>query len=254
MASTNKTTHYELSQYVSSDKPTYLVDYNGDMAKIDTAINAAKTTADGASTAATNAASDAANAQSTANTAVTNAASAQTSADSANTKIGELANLETTAKSNIVSAVNEVNTIANTSEVIDNMTGNETNKAPSVRSTKNYIKGVSLYHSDSGSNSSINLSDSSANYDFIEIEFITNDGANYKASSGKVKNPNNAVISLIYMHSVYNNIYIKKASCKITNNTIEIINGVECNLTNGANPTVTQVDDIYITDVIGFKY
>ena len=27
-ASTNKTTHYNLSQYVSSDKPTYLVDYN----------------------------------------------------------------------------------------------------------------------------------------------------------------------------------------------------------------------------------
>ena len=56
MASTNKTTHYELSQYVSSDKPTYLVDYNGDMAKIDTGINAAKTTADTANTAATNAA------------------------------------------------------------------------------------------------------------------------------------------------------------------------------------------------------
>ena len=46
MASTNKTTHYELSQYVSSDKPTYLSDYNGDMLKIDTAINTAKTTAD----------------------------------------------------------------------------------------------------------------------------------------------------------------------------------------------------------------
>ncbi len=110
MASTNKTAHYELSQYVSSDKPTYLVDYNGDMAKIDTGINAAKTTADGASTAATNAASDAANAQSTANTAVTNAAAAQTSADSANTKIGTLANLNTTEKTNLVGATNEVNT------------------------------------------------------------------------------------------------------------------------------------------------
>ena len=46
MASTNKTTNYELSQYVASDKPTYLVDYNGDMSKIDTAIYNAKSEAD----------------------------------------------------------------------------------------------------------------------------------------------------------------------------------------------------------------
>ena len=38
MSSTNKTTNYELSQYVGSDKPTYLGDYNSDMLKIDTAI------------------------------------------------------------------------------------------------------------------------------------------------------------------------------------------------------------------------
>ena len=35
MSSTNKTTNYELSQYVGSDKPTYLGDYNSDMLKID---------------------------------------------------------------------------------------------------------------------------------------------------------------------------------------------------------------------------
>lgn len=38
MSSTNSTTNYHLSQYVGSDKPTYLGDYNGDMLKIDTAI------------------------------------------------------------------------------------------------------------------------------------------------------------------------------------------------------------------------
>lgn len=36
MSSTNKTPNYELSQYVGTDKPTYLGDYNGDMLKIDT--------------------------------------------------------------------------------------------------------------------------------------------------------------------------------------------------------------------------
>lgn len=40
MSSTNKTLTIELSQYVGTDKPTYLSDYNGDMLKIDNAIAA----------------------------------------------------------------------------------------------------------------------------------------------------------------------------------------------------------------------
>lgn len=35
MTATNKTKNYQLSQFVGSDRPTWLVDYNGDMAKID---------------------------------------------------------------------------------------------------------------------------------------------------------------------------------------------------------------------------
>lgn len=108
MSSTNKTTHYELSQYVGSDKPTYLSDYNGDMLKIDTGINAAKTVADTASAAITSLSADVVTAQTTANTAVTNAAAAQTTADGANTKIGTLANLTTTVKTDVVSSINEV--------------------------------------------------------------------------------------------------------------------------------------------------
>ena len=40
MSATNHTQTIELSQYVSTDKPTYLTDYNGDMLKIDNAIAA----------------------------------------------------------------------------------------------------------------------------------------------------------------------------------------------------------------------
>ena len=35
MTATNKTANYELSQFVGTDRPTWLGDYNGDMAKID---------------------------------------------------------------------------------------------------------------------------------------------------------------------------------------------------------------------------
>ena len=40
MAHTNATATYELSQFLGTDKPAWLVDYNGDMLKIDTALKA----------------------------------------------------------------------------------------------------------------------------------------------------------------------------------------------------------------------
>lgn len=97
MASTNKTTNYELSQYIGTDKPTYLSDYNSDMLKIDTqmktnatniataitGVENATTTANTANTTATQANTTAQTALSTANTASTNATNAQTTANSA---------------------------------------------------------------------------------------------------------------------------------------------------------------------------
>nr|DAF26718.1 MAG TPA: hypothetical protein [Caudoviricetes sp.] len=82
MASTNKTTTLDLSQFVGTDKPDWLTDYNEDMEKIDTwattansNINTANNIASGAKTTA-EAASQAANAATTsaaqANTAVQN--------------------------------------------------------------------------------------------------------------------------------------------------------------------------------------
>ena len=41
MTATHHTEHYGLSQYTDNDHPTYTGDYNGDMAKIDSAIHAA---------------------------------------------------------------------------------------------------------------------------------------------------------------------------------------------------------------------
>ena len=100
MASTNKTTHYELSQYVGTDKPTYLTDYNNDMSAIDTGIYNAQTKADSAYSAAGVADGKAVQAQGDATTALN-------SAGSANTNIGTMANLETTDKTTLVEAINE---------------------------------------------------------------------------------------------------------------------------------------------------
>ena len=52
MSSTNKTTNYSLSQYIGTDKPTYLGDYNGDMLKIDKQMKANSDAATNAASAA----------------------------------------------------------------------------------------------------------------------------------------------------------------------------------------------------------
>ena len=91
MSSTNKTTNYELSQYVGTDKPTYLGDYNGDMLKIDTQMKAnadnistVSSTASTASTNASTALTNANTAQTTAETAQSTANTAQSTASTAN--------------------------------------------------------------------------------------------------------------------------------------------------------------------------
>lgn len=58
MPSTNKTNPYELSQFIGSDIPSWLSDYNSDMLKINNAIQEAKISADDAMSSAGSASSD----------------------------------------------------------------------------------------------------------------------------------------------------------------------------------------------------
>ena len=98
MSATNHTTHYEMSQYIGSDKPTYLVDYNQDMSKIDTAIYGAESKAGVNET----------NIGTLANLTTTEKSSLVGATNEVNAKIGTLSSLTTTDKTDVVSAVNEV--------------------------------------------------------------------------------------------------------------------------------------------------
>lgn len=107
MASTNQTTHYGLSQYVGSDKPTYLVDYNQDMSKIDDAIYNVKSESD------TNKDSIGTLSDLT-TTNKSSLVNAVNEVKGESGSVGNLQDLTTTAKSSAVAAINEVNSKANT--------------------------------------------------------------------------------------------------------------------------------------------
>lgn len=102
MSSTNKTTNYNLSQFLGSDKPAWLADYNQDMSKIDTQM---KANADGVT-------------------------GADGKADANTANIGDLSYLSTTAKNNLVAAINEVDSDVTTAQ-------NTANSASTAASTAN---------------------------------------------------------------------------------------------------------------------
>ena len=112
MGYTNKTSHYELPQYVANDKPSWLGDFNAAMLKIDTVMAANDATAEAANSAATGAQTQVAaiagnistiqgqvnTAVDTANTADGKATTAQTVATQASATAGEAKTLAETAK------------------------------------------------------------------------------------------------------------------------------------------------------------
>lgn len=122
MASTNKTTNYELSQYLGADKPTYLGDYNSDMLKIDAGMHQnaldIATADEKATLAGTNA-----------STALTNAGTAQTTADTANT----------TANSALSKAT------ANETAISEIQTGNTYTVGTKVKTGMKWTDGKDIY-------------------------------------------------------------------------------------------------------------
>jgi hypothetical protein len=114
MGATNHTTNYNLSQFVGTDKPAWLQDYNGDMLKIDTGINAAKVAADSAALDA----GTAQGAADTANNAITNTitpaiTALQTTVGNQGGSINTINSLigngtPTTTDQTIIGAINEI--------------------------------------------------------------------------------------------------------------------------------------------------
>lgn len=132
MSSTNKTTNYNLSQYIGTDKPTYLGDYNSDMLKID---NQLKANADSAS----NAASAASTAQAVASDASKNV---QKLNDSVTANSEEIAGLKTKNAQQDTSIQNASNTA---SSALNKANQNEHN-ITDINTRNQWIQGTNIHN------------------------------------------------------------------------------------------------------------
>lgn len=132
MSSTNKTTNYKLSQYIGTDKPTYLGDYNGDMLKIDKQM---KMNADSAS----NANNAAGAAQAIADKASKNV---QNLNDSVTANSADIASLKTKNAQQDVSIQNATNTA---SSALNKSNQNEHN-ITDINTSNQWIQGVNIHN------------------------------------------------------------------------------------------------------------
>lgn len=118
---------------------------------------------------------------------------------------------------------------------------------------KEYIKPVVLFNNASGTNSTITLSDSATNYEYIEIIFRNND--NSYQSTGKLYNAN---VHTIYLISVGVNSsgksWLKATEVTLNGNKITFSNNYsEITLANSSSVSVTHTNTNYITRVLGYK-
>lgn len=132
MSSTNKTTNYKLSQYIGTDKPTYLGDYNGDMSKID---NQMKVNADSAS----NATSAAGAAQAVAEKA---SKDVQVLNNSVTANSEDIASLKTKNAQQDVSIQNAANTASSASNKANQNEKNITD----INTRNQWIQGINIHN------------------------------------------------------------------------------------------------------------
>ena len=160
MSSTNKTTYYDLSQYIGTDKPTYLGDYNSDMSKIDAGIHGAEDKATTASQSAGSAVARVSEVEKTVQTHTESITVLQTDVKGLKDSVKVAQDTASTAGGKADSAQQTANSALLTAN-------NASAKADNVN------KDVTLW-TGSVKNTAITLNDSLSNYRFIYVE--TTDG------------------------------------------------------------------------------
>lgn len=123
MASTNKTPNIQLSQFIGTDKPSWLSDYNSDMLKIDTAIAGSNTGVSEAKAAANNALTIANQANTKSDTNTSSISTINSQIQTINTDVETVEGIANNATSLANTAIQNANTaIQNANDVSTNVT------------------------------------------------------------------------------------------------------------------------------------
>lgn len=147
----------------------------------------------------------------------------------------------------VVFEKNAINTKA--SEVINSMSGNQTDLAPSVNTVKKYVNGTVLYEGEETTfENSITLNDDVSNYD--EIEIITKKGYSIKSTKVPVSYGKAGVIHGFVTNETFAQISMRNFT--FSGNKLNTNNSGGINLGQTSNTIYTDVE-VRVKKVIGYK-
>lgn len=171
-------------------------------------------------------------------------------------KIGNLSDLTTTDKTNIVSSINEVN-----NKIIPiSQGGTGATTATAARTALEVMTGTSLWGNNSGTQNTITLSDIYSNYDFIYVQGIDNGVATCNIFRPVVTNQ--VSICNWYVTSTANppdGIYYHGCYLTFIDTTVTFHRNGTYTVKKAANTADTWLSasdggGISITKIIGYKY
>ena len=115
--------------------------------------------------------------------------------------------------------------------------------------------GEILYNNSTGSNTSITLSSSAANYSYLEIYYKSNDDV---VGFTRIDSPNNKTFATIMVRPTSQGdtstaVYLKTTEFAINGTTISNSYYMEVMMENHSNPTFYGNNNIYIVKVVGYK-
>lgn len=110
------------------------------------------------------------------------------------------------------------------------------------------INGVVLYSNSSGSNSTITLSESAANFNCMKIFYRDNDSS---CNSCEIQSPNGKTACLMSLRpSTSGTNYIKSCQVSISGTSITPSRYSEISFSSGSTPSISSSNRIYITKVV----
>lgn len=107
-----------------------------------------------------------------------------------------------------------------------------------------------LYENESGASTNITLNDSAANYTFIEVYIVQNDGV---YGSTKIYNPDGKIINVTANLVAPTFLYCKNVKLTISGNTITYNLGSEARIGNSVATIYGTGTSVKIVRVIGYK-
>lgn len=249
MSYTNHTTNLELPQYIGTDKPTYLGDFNTAMQSIDAGYASNKTLAETANTNASSALSTANSASSDASSAISTANSASTLAGQADVKADTALNTSASANTKADTAI--TNASANATN-IGNLTQLKTSVKTDIVNAINSLTHTVLYNQNNTSFSGQNITLNTTDYDFLIVFFndisgviIDKEDVNNVDVSKSSGNAGNR------MTIVYRNLQIKDNGA-----TLSVGSATRYDITQGGNinATTSVTDEIILRKIVGCKF